>query len=225
MDISGIEYLGLARVLKRGSAEILSEQEDALLIRDQISGAYMLACEDEALGLSLLDRFVGQDCRLLMVSDHALGRIAFERYAFSEKIDCFQLAYFGEKPANSSDLQFRTADERDLAMLIKTYQTISPEELKQVVDRKNILLGYEQGDLVGFIGEHLEGSMGLLYVFPEHRRRGYAAALQTQMIAKTMEEGFVPFGQVEADNRASLNLQEKLGMTKSDKLIAWMWKE
>ena len=44
------------------------------------------------------------------------------------------------------------------------------------------------------------------------------------MIARTLAEGFVPFGQAEKDNRASLALQEKLGMTVSEHLICWMWK-
>ena len=62
-------------------------------------------------------------------------------------------------------------------------------------------------------------------VFPEYRRRGFGAALEKHMIAKTMKEGFIPFGQVEKDNRASLRLQEKLGMTVSRNLIVWMWRE
>ena len=51
MDISGIDCLGLDRVLRRGSGEIITEQDDAVFIRDRISGAYMLACEEKAAGL------------------------------------------------------------------------------------------------------------------------------------------------------------------------------
>ena len=86
------------------------------------------------------------------------------------------------------------------------------------------MLGYDQEHLVGFIGEHLEGSMGILYVFPEYRRRGFGTALERCLIARTLEKGLIPFGQVEKDNRNSLRLQEKLGMTCSDDLIVWMWK-
>ncbi len=66
--------------------------------------------------------------------------------------------------------------------------------------------------------------MGLLYVFPEYRRRGFGAALQTHFIARTLDAGFIPFGQVEKDNLNSLRLQRKLGMTQSEHLIVWMWK-
>lgn len=224
MDISGIEYLGIDRVLKRGSGEIIEHTENALLVRDKISRAYLLACEDTAAGIALLDRHSGGGLDLLMVSNEALGQAAFERYGFSEKLVCYQFAYYGEKPRIDSGLTVRTADLRDLDMLAEHYRLISREELAEVVGRQSLLIGYDGGNPVGFIGEHLEGSMGLLHVFPEYRRRGFGTDLERCLIAKTMEKGFIPFGQVEKNNENSMGLQEKIGMTRSDRLIAWMWK-
>ena len=224
MDINGIDYLGLSRVLERGTGEILAESDRLMLVRDSVSGAYLLACEDLEAGLSQLDRFAGRDCRLLMVSNCALGKAAFERCGFSEKLECYQAAYYGEKPKPDPRLAVRTAEEGDLKLLAEHYRRISEEELAAVVRRRSILMGYEQGRLVGFVGEHLEGSMGLLYVFPAFRRRGFGAALQTHLIARTMEKGFIPFGQVEKDNQSSLGLQRKIGMTQSENLIVWMWR-
>lgn len=223
MNIDGIDCLGLDRVLKRGSGEIVADTEHALLVRDSVSGAYLLACTDNVTGLSLLDRYVGSDCGLLMVSDHALGITAFERYGFSEKIECYQVAYYGEKPSVDGRLTIREADEHDLPILTGNYGMVSPEELEKLVGRKSVLLGYDGERLIGFIGEHLEGSMGLLHVIPEYRRKGFGAALQKHLIARTMEKGYVPFGQVEKGNLGSLELQKKLGMTQSDNLIVWMW--
>ena len=225
MNIDGIDCLGIDRVLKRGSGEIIAETDHTLLVRDTVSEALMLACEDAAEGLALLDRHAGRDCGLLMVSDYALGLAAFERYGFSEKLACYQVAYYGEKPSADSRLAVRTADENDLPMLTETYHLISPEEMKKVIRRGSILLGYDGDRLVGFISEHLEGSMGLLYVFPEYRRRGFGSALQTHYIVKAMENGYVPFGQVEKSNWKSLKLQQKIGMARSDNLIVWMWRQ
>ena len=224
MDISGIDCLGLDRVLKRGSGEILADRDNALLVRDSVSGALLLACSDRETGFSLLDRYA-DDCGLLMVSDYALGKEAFERYGFSEKIECYQYAYYGGKPSVSPELDIRTADEDDLAMLTENYHMISPDELAQVVRRGSVFIGYDRGQPVGFIGEHLEGSMGLLYIFPEYRRKGFGTVLETYLIAKTMEDGYIPFGQVEKDNLRSLSLQKKIGMTTSDNLIVWMWRQ
>ena len=97
MDISGIKYLGIDRILSRGTGETIAELNNALLVRDNVSGAYFLACEDEKTGITLLDRYIGSDCRLLMVSDYAIGQTAFARYGFSEKLECYQFAYYGER--------------------------------------------------------------------------------------------------------------------------------
>ena len=224
MDIHGIDYLGLERVLKRGSGETIGQEDGALLVRDSISGAYLLACEDAEAGRRLLEKHIGPEWSLLMVSDAALGREVYDRYGFSGKLECYQAAYYGEKPPADGRITVRTAGEEDLPMLTETYHLISPEELEQVVRRKKLLIGYHGDQAVGFIGEHLEGSMGILYILPEFRHRGFGAALQAHFIARTMEEGYVPFGQVEKENHASLCLQEKLGMTVSENLIIWMWR-
>lgn len=224
IDTGGIDYLGIDRVLKRGSGEIIANQNDALLIRDSVSEAYFLACDDETIGMMLLDRHIGHDCDLLMVSNSNIGKAAFDRHRFTKILECYQVAFYGKKPSTDTRLSIRTADEHDLKMLIENYQMISQEELEKVVRRGSILLGYYQGCLIGFIGEHLEGSMGILYVFPEYRNKGFGMALETHLIAKTMENGYIPFAQIEKGNQASLKLQDKIGMTKSENLITWMWK-
>lgn len=223
-DLTKIEYLGLDRVLKRGTGRIMEEGERSALVYDGVSGAVMLACEDRAEGRALLSRHVGDECRLLMVSDPELGREAFAKYGFSERLICRQTAYYGRRPENGRETDLRIATEDDLPLLTSVYDLVSPEELALIVRGKNLMLCTENGRTVGFIGEHLEGSMGLLYVFPEFRRKGYAEALERAFIARTMDRGFIPFGQVEVGNTASFALQRKIGMTVSDDPICWMWR-
>lgn len=224
VDLRDIDYLGLDRVIKRGTGKIIADEGKALLVKDIVSSAYFLACEDRDVGTKILERYIGDDCRLLMVSDYELGKSAYKKFGFEDMIECYQVAYYGERPKIETQLDICVAEESDLPMLIENYDMISKEELTEVVKRRSILLGYYNNELIGFIGEHLEGSMGLLYVFPEYRKKGFATALQKAFIARTIEQGFIPFGQVEKDNMESLNLQKKLGMTKSDNLIAWMWR-
>ena len=223
MDTEKIENLGLDRVLRRGSGEIIASADGALLVRDSVSGAYMLACDERAAGAELLERHVGKDCSLLMVADYSLGMAAYEKYGFTEKIECYQFAYYGKRPDTDGALKIRAATADDLGMLTRNYHMLGEGELSALVARGSIYFGYCNGSLVGFIGEHLEGSMGILYVFPEFRKQGFGAALQKHLIAATMDKGFVPFGQVEKDNTASLALQKKLGMTRSAGMIVWMW--
>lgn len=223
MNISEIDYLGIDRVLKRGSGQIIVNGRNVQLVKDSISGAYFLVCDDPETAFSVLDKHI-HDCSLLMVSDHTTGLAVFERYGFSEKIECYQAAYYGEKPQEDPRLSIRSAEEDDLAMLMEHYHMLSQEELEQLIGRRSIDLAYYQGQLAGFIGEHLEGSMGILYVLPEYRKKGFGTALQKHLIRRTMESGYIPFGQVEKSNLNSLGLQKKLGMCVSERLMVWMWK-
>ena len=223
MDISGIDNLGIDRVIRRKTADIIVDTDKVLLVYDRVSGAYMLADKDTDSGLKTLDRYIG-GCELLMTSNYKTGLIAYEKYGFTKDLRCYQVAYYGDIPEADTKLEIRTADENDLPLLIETYRLITADEMKKVVQRGSLLLGYADGELVGFIGEHLEGSMGLLYVFPEHRRKGCAETLEKYYIINTINKGFIPFGQVEKDNFASLKLQKKLGFVQSENLIFWMVK-
>jgi len=224
MDLTGIDFLGIDRVLKRGTGKVIERHDAALLVHDSISGACMLGCEDAALGADILRRKLSGDCRLLMVSDHGLGLKAFAQYGFEGMMECYQTAYYGGMPELTGRLALRDAEEADLPLLTATYNLVSTEELRLIVERGKLTLGYEGDRLAGFMGEHLEGSIGLLYVFPEFRRRGYATELENAVIAKTLREGYIPFGQIEKSNSASMALQRKLGLVISDRLICWMWK-
>jgi len=73
MDLNGIDYLGIHHVLRRGTGEVIEQHDAALLVYDSISGAYMLGCEDAALGVRVIERNIGHNCMLLVVSDYSLG--------------------------------------------------------------------------------------------------------------------------------------------------------
>lgn len=79
-----------------------------------------------------------------------------------------------------------------------------------------------QGELAGFVGEHTEGSIGLLEVLPEHRRRGWAQALEKLMINLHLSQGRMPYCQVECHNAPSHALQTKLGYTKLPGEQCWI---
>ena len=76
--------------------------------------------------------------------------------------------------------------------------------------------------LVGFMGMHNEGSLGLLYVEEAYRRHGIAVSLESYVINITLEKGWTPYGHVIVGNEESFLLQEKLGLYRSDKTIWWL---
>ena len=69
LDLSGIDYLGLERVLKRGTGQVIEQHDQAVFVHDSVSGTFLLGCENVDLGADILKHGVGSNCHLLMVSD------------------------------------------------------------------------------------------------------------------------------------------------------------
>ena len=226
MDLNAIENLNIDRVLKRGTAEIIEKADDAILLKDTRSKALMLACDDVEKGIEILERNGGETKPLIMISNTELGRRAADRFGYDDNnvMECYQMAYLSKEPPKADDtIEYKAATMEDFPLISREYDLVSEEELKELIKGGSIIMGYENGDPVGFIGEHMEGSVGLLQVLQEHRRKGYGTALEIEMIRRTIERGDTPFGQVVVGNTASLELQKKLGLTKSEGTIFWMW--
>ena len=77
----------------------------------------------------------------------------------------------------------------------------------------NMLGAFAGDELVGFVGEQTEGSMGMLEVFEDFRRHGWALALESAKICQVLDRGQTPWCEVWPDNKASVRLQHKLGLT------------
>lgn len=238
MDLNAIENLNIDRVIKRGTAQIIEKTDDAILLKDTRSKALMLACDDVSKGMEILKQNIddtkrnigdtkqnnGETKPLIMISNAELGRRVADKFGYENIMECYQMAFLSKEPPKADDvLEYKTATMEDFPLISREYGLVSKEELKELIERGNIVMGYENSSLVGFIGEHMEGSVGLLQVLQEHRRKGYGTALEIEMIRRTLEKGDIPFGQVVVGNTASLELQKKLGLTKSEGTIFWMW--
>ena len=58
LDLSGIDYLGLERVLKRGTGQVIEQNDQAVFVHDSVSGAFMLGCENADLGADILKLYI-----------------------------------------------------------------------------------------------------------------------------------------------------------------------
>lgn len=238
MDLNAIENLNIDRVIKRGTAQIIEKTDDAILLKDTRSKALMLACDDVSKGMEILKQNIddtkrnigdtkqnnGETKPLIMISNAELGRRVADKFGYENIMECYQMAFLSKEPPKADDvLEYKTATMEDFPLISREYGLVSKEELKELIEHGNIVMGYENSSPVGFIGEHMEGSVGLLQVLQEHRRKGYGTALEIEMIRRTLEKRYIPFGQVVVGNTASLELQKKLGLTKSEGTIFWMW--
>ena len=150
-----------------------------------------------------------------------LGRVALRDAQYilgmHRLTPCYLAVYEkDEPPVYNILLDIRVLDrsfaDEILANYVRAYEH-EKEEIEEMLDSGKFLGGFEDGELVGFVGEHPEGAFGLLEVRPEYRRKGWAHALLAAKIAQHMKRGFVPWSEVFPDNAASLKLHEQVGFT------------
>lgn len=92
-------------------------------------------------------------------------------------------------------------------------QFVSEDEVRRRLAEGLILGAFEGDELVGFVGEHPEGSIGMLEVFQGHRGKGWGEALLSVKANRMLERGWTPWTEVYPYNKVSLKMQEKLGFT------------
>ena len=126
------------------------------------------------------------------------------------------VVYEGTDPLPvEAELDIRTLAPSWASVIRKAYsfpEGASAAEIAHLLAKGQILGGFDlDNQLVGFIGEHPDGALGMLEVFPRARRRGFGSALLAAKANEHLAKGWTPFSQVMAANDASLALHEALG--------------
>lgn len=110
-------------------------------------------------------------------------------------------------------LSIRPLTLEDLDFVLENYHNPGAFEA-HIRERigEGMLGGMVDGQLAGFAGVHQEGTVGMLEVLPQFRRRGLAEALEAAVIAQQLRRGRLPYCHVRHGNTASEKLQRKLGL-------------
>lgn len=219
----------LLDIVQRGAGDILAADDRGVLLRDDGSGAYLMTATSPAAVDSLLDLVIDPP-HLVTHQDYSRPLIA-ARFGFDRATACYQSAFLGPTlPAiERPDLRVEALGADWAAQLAQQYSLgLGVDYLRQRC-AAGAMYGAFPADaatspatLAGFIGQHAEGSMGLLEIYPAHRRQGIGQYLVTWLANLILAEGRVPFDQIIVGNQASEALQRHLGFTISTKRLYWM---
>lgn len=206
--------------IRRDICRILYASDKAVLIVADSGWVHMLSCEDRELGLELIKTH--QPPWVVLHQMDMREAVAGLGYRIGDQ--CWQSAYTKTTPMEETLADIRRLDRRFLKRIADNYELADEGEIAALLDAGVIYGAFAGGELAGFIGRHEEGSVGLLFVFPEFRRMGIAEALERNYVNLELAEGNVAYGQIFVGNTPSRQLQEKLGMDFSDKFICWCGK-
>ncbi len=214
-------HIAMLEAIRRGTAEIIEATEEGILLLDRNSNVHMTDADTREYGKYLIDKI--EDCYQLVVCREDLIDYSVAKFGFTEIFKCRKVARFSrEKVELNTDLRIVRADEPRLKLIKDFYHTIPPEEVDEISRRGNLFCAFLGEEFVGFSGNHLDGSLGLLDIFPEYQGRGYGEQLERFMINYILGKGDVPYGEIVLGNVPSENLQRKLGFEISDEVISWL---
>lgn len=222
------EYIHMMETLSRGDGEVLFVQGESVLLHARESGVYLVTSDSPEAGerLAALIRedsarrrkapewFVVSQPFLIPVLERAFGALPCP--------PCVQACFTRKEPLPVPYKQIERLGPDTLDALCTFYPRGGREYLKDRLTKGKVYGAGEDGRLIGVIGLHDDGSMGMLYVDEPWRGRGIACSLEAFLINRLLELGQTPYCQIEADNLPSLRLQEKLGLYLSRGEIWWV---
>ncbi|MDD7712829.1 MAG: tRNA (guanosine(37)-N1)-methyltransferase TrmD [Lachnobacterium sp.] len=179
---------------------------------------------------------ISKDERIECIAIHQREMVPFMEKYFHLKTDmeCIQGAYtrreklpvrglYGPDGRGENGFSIRTLTEEFIPFVTEHYSEIgSPEYVTERILHGAVYGAFYEEKIVGFIADHEEGSIGMLYVLPEYRKRHVAMALETYCMNLAVERGEIPYGQVVLGNEASIHLQEKMGICFAKGTVVWM---
>ena len=210
--------------IKRDTAEVLYAAKDCVMIRDKNSDVIMLQTENTELADRLLDT-VPNSVTHIVAHNISLAELVESKLGYRRRVPCYQAVYRRQPFASDSGgLEIRHMQESDAEEASGMYFD-SVDRAKAHIRRGLVYGGYHSGKVAAMIGRHEEGSMGMLVVKEEYRRRGYGEIMEKFLINSLLEKGLTPYCQIIEGNTASLGLQHKLGLDISENMLYWMIKE
>lgn len=222
MNLDDNLYLLVNIALKENDVVILENNDDYLVVQDKTSHITYLVINKEDVALLLLfNKYKDNEPTVCIMSkyNYYLGR----HHEFGTHLSVSQFRYVGEPFELSDKYKIEEVTMDDYPYLFEKYNHISRKEgyIKSAISR-GMLKCVQDGHIAGFIGEHPEHAMGLLFVDENYRRIGIARELEKAMINKMIEKGRVPIDHVDKENGASLLLQGSLpNMVVDEGYIDW----
>ena len=200
---SGEKGLPLVETLRRGVGEVLLAQRGCVLLR-ATDGMQMLWATNRKLARQAVRCLGGARVTCLLGSRTTAADVARELGAEGCE-GCLSYSFRGASaPLAETSRDIRACSRlptRVRSRALRPSGYLRPE-LARASRAAACSAALTTRRLCAFVGEHAEGSIGLLEVFEGSRRRGWGQALLAAKVAQQLDGGVVPWAEVWPENKA-----------------------
>ena len=212
------QNIHMMELLHRGLGEVVYDKGMDILLK--FEGLYMLHAADETGARELLGK-VPEDAMLITTQEFVRDLLEKE-FGKTGFCKCSQAVCTRKEAFPVRYKNIRQLDITYLDYIMENYSS-SEEHMKERLNAGVMYGAFEEDRIIGFIGMHSEGSMGMLFVEEEYRHKGIGASLESYLINVQISNGFTPYCHIIDGNEKSLALQEKLGLYVADTPLWWIW--
>lgn len=220
-----LRYMDMLEPLRRGSVDTLHTWEDGVLLHDAVCGGWFTAA-DSGSALERMLNLLPAGIDLFVGHEPAHKKRVVERLALRDGHTCYQAAWMEEGPPplpeNALPLVCLGPEWAEFVHEHYSHSFADVAYMGEAIKR-GMLGVFVDGALAGYIGTHDEGTLGMLEVLPQYRRRGLGELLTLGAVRQALSEGGYAFDQIIEGNEASFSLQRKIGMTICDKAMYWLY--
>lgn len=219
ISLDRYSFVDTISILRKEESELLHFSDDGVVVKLG-DGLVSIA----SLNWKCILKYIDPDFPLCTVHDESLRNYMVGELGYQNEEGCLSFSWWGDVfPSSSFDIKRLTSEYAHV--VAEAYYPEGEEWIGRNIE-KGLLYGlFENGELAAFAGFHREGSMGMLHVLGEYRRKGYGEALEKFVINRALSAGSIPYCHVYTSNNASIQLQRKLGLTEGMRPVWWLWKD
>lgn len=215
-------FVHMMEFLSRGIGDVIYEKDMNILLEGY--HLYMISAVSEEEAFKMLQNRPQLLSAEVISTSVYVNQVLMKEYGMQVHFTCYQACYTKKEVLPVQYKDIRSLSVADLEYVSNHYSYASKEYLKERLDEGSFYGAYDNERLIGFIGTHAEGSMGMLYVEEKYRRKGIGASLESFLINTQLSNGYLSYCQVVEGNDASLALQEKLGLYIAEQPLWWLYK-
>lgn len=224
------ELLNLMSIdmLERDYVKIKYSGSQSLLLANRTN--YMIHCKDQKEWPALLQKLleiIATDCFIIL---RAHEKWYLDDLMLKSGFSDLEVYFNSIYPKNFSldykipeDVTIRPLTMAEFPTVREVYLTVDSDDYIKERIAEGMLGAFVDQKLAGFIGTHEDGTVGLLEVLPQFRRKGIARALEAEMVKRLWELNRRAFGNIAQDNPLSRTVHEKIGLPISNEPVYWLF--
>ncbi len=232
-------HIDMIEMINRGRAILVAKDSGGILLLDKETGYYHHSGNDIDFFVKL-PRDVRLGIKKIILHQEEMVEPLQKLLNLENTLVCYQCVYTSREHLPINGLYRNDGKPTEDGFVIKplpmeyaefvqeTYDNAMYQKVQDrnyIVERvqKSRMYGAFYGDeLAGMVGIHNDDSIGMLFVLDKFRGRHVGKALQTFMINKMLELGWIPYSQIMVNDDVSTGLQNSLGMYLSKTPIIWI---